>query len=52
MHKSATKCNKTLGKWYKNKHVAWKIIDTLDGDDASSIRGLKDEPDESNMEWF
>jgi hypothetical protein len=30
MHKSATKCNKTIGKWYKNKHGASKIIDTLE----------------------
>jgi hypothetical protein len=30
MHKSATKCNETLGKWCKNKHVASKIIDTLE----------------------
>jgi hypothetical protein len=30
MHKSATKCNKTLGKWCKNKHGASKIIDTLE----------------------
>jgi hypothetical protein len=30
MHKSATKCNKTLGKWCKNKHRASKIIDTLE----------------------
>jgi hypothetical protein len=29
MHKSATKCNETIGKWCKNKHVASKIIDTL-----------------------
>jgi hypothetical protein len=28
MHKSATKCNETLGKWCKNKHGALKIIDT------------------------
>jgi hypothetical protein len=27
MHKSATKCNKTSGKWCKNKHGASKIID-------------------------
>jgi hypothetical protein len=26
MHKSATKCNETLGKWCKNKHGASKII--------------------------
>jgi hypothetical protein len=30
MHKSATKCNETIGKWYKNKHGASKIIDTLE----------------------
>jgi hypothetical protein len=30
MHKSATKCNETLGKWCKNKHGASKIIVTLE----------------------
>jgi hypothetical protein len=30
MHKSATKCNETLGKWCKNKHRASKIMDTLE----------------------
>jgi hypothetical protein len=30
MHKSGTKCNKTIGKWCKNKHGASKIIDTLE----------------------
>jgi hypothetical protein len=30
MHKSAMKCNKTLGKWCKNKHEASKIMDTLE----------------------
>jgi transposase InsO family protein len=30
MHKSATKCNETIGKWCKNKHGAPKIIDTLE----------------------
>jgi hypothetical protein len=30
MHKSATKCNATVGKWCKNKHRASKIIDTLE----------------------
>jgi hypothetical protein len=30
MHKSATKYNETIGKWYKNKHGASKIIDTLE----------------------
>jgi hypothetical protein len=30
MHKSATKCNKTVGKWCRNKHGAKKIIDTFE----------------------
>jgi hypothetical protein len=30
MHKSATKCKETVGKWCKNKHGASKIIDTLE----------------------
>jgi hypothetical protein len=30
MHKSATKCNKTLGKWCKNKNGASKIMDTFE----------------------
>jgi hypothetical protein len=30
MHKSATKCNETVGKWSKNKHGASKIIDTFE----------------------
>jgi hypothetical protein len=30
MHKSAMKCNETIGKWCKNKHGASKIIDTLE----------------------
>jgi hypothetical protein len=30
MHKNATKCNETLGKWCKNKHGASKIIDTFE----------------------
>jgi hypothetical protein len=30
MHKNATKCNKTLSKWWKNKHGASKIIDTFE----------------------
>jgi hypothetical protein len=30
MHKNAMKCNKTLGKWCKNKHGASKIIDTFE----------------------
>jgi hypothetical protein len=51
MHKSATKCNETLGKWCKNKHGASKIIDTFwtyqggidlrdgDGDDDKDVDG-------------
>jgi hypothetical protein len=30
MHKSATKCNETLGRWCKNKHGASKIIDMFE----------------------
>jgi hypothetical protein len=30
MHKNATKCNKTVRKWCKNKHGAPKIIDTFE----------------------
>jgi hypothetical protein len=30
MHKSATKCNETVGKWCKNKHGVSKIMDTLE----------------------
>jgi hypothetical protein len=30
MHKSATKCDETIGKWCKNKQGASKIIDTLE----------------------
>jgi hypothetical protein len=30
MHKSATKCYETVGKWCKNKHGASKIIDTFE----------------------
>jgi hypothetical protein len=30
MHKSATKCNETIGKWCKNKYGASKIIDTFE----------------------
>jgi hypothetical protein len=29
MHKNATKCNKTLSKWCKNKNGSSKIIDTF-----------------------
>jgi hypothetical protein len=30
MHKSATKCNETIGKWCKNKHGASKIMVTFE----------------------
>jgi hypothetical protein len=48
MHKSATKCNEKLGKWCKNKHVASKIIDTLEtyqqttGDPPSQVAHDRD----------
>jgi hypothetical protein len=43
MHKSATKCNKTLGKWCKNKHGASKIMDMLETYQTSpaSMAGLE-----------
>jgi hypothetical protein len=37
MHKSATKCNETIGKWCKNKHGASKIIDTLETYQATTM---------------
>jgi hypothetical protein len=43
MHKSATKCNETLGKWCKNKHGASKIIDTLET--YQSARGIEANPE-------
>jgi hypothetical protein len=30
LHKNATKCNETQGKWCKNKHGASKNIDTFE----------------------
>jgi hypothetical protein len=30
LHKNATKCNETQGKWCKNEHGASKIMDTLE----------------------
>jgi hypothetical protein len=30
MHKNATKCNETIGKWWINKHGASRIIDTFE----------------------
>jgi hypothetical protein len=37
MHKSVTKCNETIDKWYKNKHEASKIIDTFETYHSTSI---------------
>jgi hypothetical protein len=37
MHKNATKCNKTLSKWCKNKHGATKIIDTFETYQAAAV---------------
>jgi hypothetical protein len=38
MYKNATKCNKTLSKWCKNKHGASKIIDTFETYHQQSLR--------------
>jgi hypothetical protein len=38
MHKSATKCNKTIDKWCKNKHGASKIIDTFETYQPSDLK--------------
>jgi hypothetical protein len=40
MHKSATKCNETIGKWCKNKHGASKIIDTFETYHSTSLAHL------------
>jgi hypothetical protein len=40
MHKNATKCNETIGKWCKNKHGASKIIDTFETYHGAASRGL------------
>jgi hypothetical protein len=37
MHKNATKCNEILNKWYKNKHGASKIMDTLETYQATEM---------------
>jgi hypothetical protein len=38
-------------RWHRLVSVGgWQLCRPMHGDDASSIRGLKDEPDESNME--
>jgi hypothetical protein len=42
MHKNATKCNKTLSKWCKNKHGASKIIDTFETYQPSILVGHQD----------
>jgi hypothetical protein len=41
MHKNATKCNKTLNKWCKNKHGASKIMDTLETYHAHRLEGKR-----------
>jgi hypothetical protein len=38
MHKSATKCNETIGKWCKNKHGASKIMYTLETYQCTPMR--------------
>jgi hypothetical protein len=42
MHKSATKCNKTIGKWCKNKHGASKIIDTFETYHCHEVAGREE----------
>jgi hypothetical protein len=54
MHKSATKCNETIGKWCKNKHGASKIIDTFETyqwrrPSAGCREELLDPPDLASM---
>jgi hypothetical protein len=44
MHKSATKCNETIGKWCKNKHGASKIIDTFETYQSSAGRSQEARP--------
>jgi hypothetical protein len=46
MHKSATKCNETLGKWCKNKHGASKIIDTLETYQSPTSMDIEDDDDD------
>jgi hypothetical protein len=41
MHKSATKCNETLGKWCKNKHGASKIIDKLETYQSLKVENMQ-----------
>jgi hypothetical protein len=48
MHKSATKCNETLGKWCKNKHGASKIIDTLETYQGEANKDLRRELEEAS----
>jgi hypothetical protein len=43
MHKNAMKCNETLSKWCKNKHVASKIIDTLETYQAGKLIEVEDD---------
>jgi hypothetical protein len=50
MHKSATKCNETVGKWCKNKHGASKIIDTFDMYQLLPISKKKSE-DHAAFSW-
>jgi hypothetical protein len=53
MHKSATKCNETVGKWCKNKHGGLKIIDTLETYQPSlvSIGQMTRRPPRHGMAW-
>jgi hypothetical protein len=44
MHKSATKCNETIGKRCKNKHGASNIIDTLETYQSAMEEGWAGRP--------
>jgi hypothetical protein len=51
MHKSATKCNETIGKWGKNKHGASKIIDTFETYQAPASSPEQIEPLGLDPQW-
>jgi hypothetical protein len=52
MHKSATKCNETLGKWCKNKHGASKIMDTLEMYQLLTHHSRGRHGDEEGLRWW
>jgi hypothetical protein len=52
MHKNATKCNKTLSKWCKNKHGASKIIDTFETYQGGEGKGNRRRSEGKEIEVF